>query len=460
MNLLRAAEFKVGLLVVSVATLIAYMSMQVSDNPSYFGRANDAWFMLPDAGGLVKGSQVKSAGIPVGVIKKISLQDGQARMDISMKPEFKLYVSSSIEIKSQGILGDKHVSIYPGLPSDPPLPAGAQIVNVSDKGSLDNVVSEIGSLANSLKDTAKALREATTEDGTRKHILGRIVSNIEKLSADLSDITSENKGKINEIIGQVNRVTKSLDEIINDGGEDSLKLQLKRTMTRLDSAMKNVDEISGKINRGEGTIGKLINDEQTVEELNTAIDGVNTFLDTAGKMQTGMDYHSEYLGEIGKAKTTIGVRIQPGLDRYYYLGIVDDPSGVVEETNTATSTNGGPLVTENQTKTYKNKTKFNVIFAKNFWDFTIRGGLMENSGGVGLDYNLFSNKLRLSLEALEFSNLNLRAQATYTIWKGVYVLGGYQDMLNKQSKRSNYLGAGLLLTNDDLKMFMAKLPLN
>src|SRR5438034_998976 len=60
MNLLHAAEFKVGLLVVSVATLIAFMSMQVSDNPTYFGKANEAWFMLPDAGGLVKGSQVRS----------------------------------------------------------------------------------------------------------------------------------------------------------------------------------------------------------------------------------------------------------------------------------------------------------------------------------------------------------------------------------------------------------------
>ncbi|MGZ5279112.1 MAG: MlaD family protein, partial [Pseudobdellovibrionaceae bacterium] len=62
MNLLQAAELKVGLLVVTVAALIAYMSMQVSDNPSYFGRQGSAWFIMKDASGLVKGSQVKSAG--------------------------------------------------------------------------------------------------------------------------------------------------------------------------------------------------------------------------------------------------------------------------------------------------------------------------------------------------------------------------------------------------------------
>ena len=103
MNLLRAAEFKVGLLVLSVASLIAYMSLQVTDDPSFMGHSNDAWFMLDNAGGLVKNSSVKMAGIPMGVIKDIKLQEGRARVDISMRPDVKMYVSATVVIKSQGI---------------------------------------------------------------------------------------------------------------------------------------------------------------------------------------------------------------------------------------------------------------------------------------------------------------------------------------------------------------------
>lgn len=460
MNLLRTAELKVGLLVVTVSTLIAYMSMQVSESPTYFGRANEAWFLVSDAGGLVKGSQVKSAGIPVGVIKKIWLQDGQARIDLHLKKEFRLYVSAVAEIKSQGVLGDKHVSLYPGSPTDPPLENGGQILTVKDKGSLDNVVGQIGEIAGSLKDTAVALREAVLDDGTRKHSLGRIVNNIERLTQDLSDITSQNKGKVNEIMDQVNRITKSLDEVLNENGEDSLKEKLKRTMARVDSAMKNIDEITGKINRGEGTIGRLVNDEDTVEELNTAIEGVNGFLDTAGKTQTSLDFNSVYLGDLGLMKTTVGVRLQPGIDRYYYLGIVDDPAGVVERTDTTTVTNGGPEVKVNESRTFKSKVKFNAQFAKVFWDFTVRGGLIENTGGVGVDYDIVPQRVKLSVEAFEFSNLNLRAQLQYNIWKGIFVVGGVSDALDKQNKKSNYLGAGLLLTNDDLKLLMTQVPLN
>jgi phospholipid/cholesterol/gamma-HCH transport system substrate-binding protein len=104
--------------------------------------------------------------------------------------------------------------------------------------------------------------------------------------------------------------------------------------------------------------------------------------------------------------------------------------------------------------------KFNLLFAKNFHDFTLKGGLMENSGGVGFEYWLFRDKLSLSLDAFEFSELNLRAQAQYNFWKGVYVLGGVSDILDNQSKKSSYLGAGLTLSNDDLKLLLTSLPTN
>lgn len=451
MNLLRAAEFKVGMMVLAIAGLIAFMSMQVSDDPNFLGRSNEAWFLLPDAGGLVKNSSVKTAGIPIGVIKNITLQDGLARVELSLRPDAKLRVSAQVKVKSQGILGDKYVDIAAGNPADPPLGRGAQIMNVSDSGSMDNLLAQVGDIAGSFKETAKALQEAVTEDGTRKHVLGRIVLNIEKLTADLSQIAGDNKEKINDIIDQVHDITESLDEILADKGPNGLK-------TRLASTMKNLDEITTKINKGEGTVGKLINDEETVESLNTAIDGINGFLDSAGKTQTGIDFHSEYLGNIGGAKSTVAIRIQPGLDRYYYLGIIDDPSGVVDVTDSAATANGTTTSVTTKT-TYHNKTKFTAQFAKNFYDFTIRGGLIENSGGVGMDYSFLRDHLLFTIEALEFSKLNLRSQLKYNVWRGVYLSMGVQDILNQGGKYSNYLGAGLTLTNDDLKAFLTKMPL-
>lgn len=457
MSWVKSPEFKVGLLVVVVGTLIAFMSMQVSEDPSYLGRSKKAWFLLKNAGGLVKNSAIRTAGIPVGIIQNITLQDGQARVDITVKSDVHLTVSAVVEIRAQGILGDKHIEINPGAPGDPPLADGAQILNVKDKGSMDNLVGEISEISSSLKSVSETLRESISEEGTRRHVLGRIVSNIEQLTGDISEMTRDNKEKLGEIVDQVHDVTSTLSDLANDEGEDGFKKSWKKAMAalqRLDSVMKNVDEISGKINRGEGTIGKLVNDESTVDGLNTTIEGISGMLDGANRIQTGLDFHAEYLGAVKATKSTIGVRIQPGLDRYYYLGIVDDPAGVVEREGNRTTV-GGVTTESEQVKTFYSKTKFTLLFAKNYYDFTLRAGMIESQGGFGLDYHFFRRKLRMSLEAFNLDEPNLRAQAQYSLFHGIYLLGGMNDMLDKSGARSSYLGAGLFITNDDLKLLLS-----
>lgn len=182
-------------------------------------------------------------------------------------------------------------------------------------------------------------------------------------------------------------------------------------------------------------------------------------MDTANRIQTAFDFRAEYLGDVGKSKSYIGVQIQPGLDRYYYIAVVDDPAGVVETTRTQVSGNGGGAPSDyTEVKTYQNKIKFTVLFAKSFWDLTLRGGLIENSGGFGVDYHFFRRKLKFSLEAFDFSKTNLRSSLSYSVYRGVYVTGGINDALDKSGARSGYLGAGIFLTNDDLKLLLTKSP--
>lgn len=457
MTLLDAPKLKVGVFAVAIAVVTAYMSVKVGDNPKLLAGGQRAHFVMEDAGGLVKGSQVKMSGIPVGLIRDIRLENGIARIDITVSSDSPLTVSAIARIKSQGILGDKYVDIYPGSPTDPPLGSGDRIERVEDTGSLDKVVGQIGQISDSVRVLATNLADAVTEDGTNRHVLGRIVRNVERLTQDLADITTTNKGQINEIVSNLNSVTKSLDDIISDESEEGLKSRIQVAMNRLDKSLKNIEEITQKVNDGEGTLGKLISDEATAEKVENAIDGIQELLGGATGLQTSLDFQSQYLGQIGAAKTMVGVRLQPGPDRYYYLGIVDDPSGVVETTDIVTTGGGSPSsITEE--KTYRNRIKFNVWFAKTLYNLTVRAGIIENSGGIGFDYSLARDKLKLSLEMLEFSQLNLRAGAQYTVWKGFYLTAGYQDILNKSQKQSGYLGVGLFLTNDDLKMLLTSLP--
>jgi phospholipid/cholesterol/gamma-HCH transport system substrate-binding protein len=457
MGFLGTAEFKVGAMVLSIASLIAFMSMQVSDDPSYMGRSKKAWFLLPNANGLIKGSAIRSAGIPVGVIKDVRLQDGQARIDVTIKSDVSLTRSASVELRANGILGDKYIEVYPGSTSDPLLEEDGQILNVKKGGSLDDVMAQVSDITGSLKDVAKNLNESVTNNGTNQHILGRIVLNIEKLTGDLSEMTLANKDKINEIVDQVHNITGTLDELVSDESDKGFKKTWQTAMVRIDKSLKNIEEITDKVNRGEGTIGKLISDEKTAEDVSSAIEGISGLVDSANKVSTGVDFNGHYLNQVGAAQTAIGIQIQPGLDRYYYLGLITDPAGVVERTNVKTTV-GGSTSDIDEVKTFKSKTKFTALYAKNFYDLTLKGGLIENTGGLAVDYNFFRQRFVASVEAYDFEKLQLRTTLNMRLPYGFYVKGGYSDILDKNNARSVFAGAGIFLTNDDLKLLLTKSP--
>jgi phospholipid/cholesterol/gamma-HCH transport system substrate-binding protein len=446
MNLLGTPEFKVGVLVVIVAGLIGLMSVRVSQGPGVLAGQKDVYFTVDNAGGLVKNSAVKMAGIKVGVIDEIELVDGRARIRLVLNSDTPVTTSSQVELRSDGILGDKHVEIVPGDPLDPPLKANSEITTNPDQAGLNDLIKQVSEIATSIKELSDNLNNATKGAGDPSTPVGRIVLNIEKVSQDLADMTDINKQKVNSILSRVESLTRNLDDYIN---EDSL--------ARVDNAIRNIEEVTEKINNGEGTVGRLINDEETVERINTAVEGINEFVGGANKLQTSVDFHSEYLAGVNRSKSYLGVIVQPGLDRYYDIQLVDDPRGVVE--TTTTESNLDP--TEEKTVTYQNEVKFTILFAKNFYDFTLSGGLIESSGGFAVDYHMLDRRLTLSAEFFEFNDLYIRAFGRYNFFKGLYFLAGADNVLSADdTDASIFVGGGIFITNDDLKNLISRVSLN
>jgi phospholipid/cholesterol/gamma-HCH transport system substrate-binding protein len=450
-------EFKVGALVVIVSGLIGIMSLKVNEGPGLFSRQKRFYFDIGDAGGLVENSAVKSSGIKVGIIEKIELVETGARIRILIGHDIKLRKSGAVELRSDGILGDRHVELILGSTDDELLESGSQILGAKETGSLNAMMKEVGKITESLSALAQTLNKAASNQGDRETTIGRIILNIEKLTQDISEMTGKNKNKIGEIVDNVHSITESLDGFISDDSPEGFKAGWEKAVAslhRIDNTLKNFEEISGKINRGEGTIGRLVNDEETVEKLNSVLDGANDFIGGAGTMETSVDFHSEFLADASLTKSYLNIKIQPGLDRYYMLGIVDDPRGVIEETRTETSGTTTGDITE--IRTFKNEIKFNAIFAKTFYNFTLRGGLMESSGGIGMDYAFLTNKMVFSVDAFDFDDVNLRAYLRFNVFKGIYLTGG-GDYLTDDELRSSFVGAGIFITNDDLKMFASQI---
>lgn len=456
MNVLSTPEFKVGMLVVVVAVLIGVMSMKVSESPHFMGGTKTVWFEIENAGGLIKKSPVNIAGIRVGMIEDIKLKEGKAVVEMLIRSDVVLSQSSKIEIRANGILGDKHIEIIPGSFNDPVLNDKEQIVVVEDNASIDRLVTEVSKITKSLSQVVDNIRDATEGDGTKP--IGKIVNNIETLTSDLSSLVKDKKDEVSQLIDHLNNISASLDEIVNDESDEGFKSRFTNSMARLESALGNIEEISGKINRGEGTIGRLVNDEETVEELNTAISGINSFIDAGNKIQTSFDYYSHYLTASQGVRSYIGVRIQPGLDRFYELAGITTPDGVITRIHRTTTVNDQAPNTTIEENRRQYQLRLTALFGKNFYNWTIKGGMIENRGGLGLEYNFWNNNFRWSFDAFDFETPNVRTYLRYSFFKGFYVVGGQEYIFeNGNDNASSFVGAGLYLTNDDIKVLLSRI---
>jgi phospholipid/cholesterol/gamma-HCH transport system substrate-binding protein len=440
-KLLGTPEFKVGMLVIIVATLIGGMSLKVSESSGFMG-GKKLWFELENAAGLIKNGPVHVAGIRVGVVKKISLgNDGKARVDMMIQPDVQLSKSSKIQIRPNGILGDKHIEIIPGNPTDAMLVDGDQIGTVDDNASLDKLIGDAGRVAKSLVVVADNLRDATEGDDTKP--VGKILKNIEVLTGDLKELVASKKGEVSEMI-----------------------TAMRSAMIRIDRAMVNVEEITQKINDGKGTIGKLINDEEMVDNLDTTLTTFGTYADLAWKTEISIDAHTNAIPRQDGQRTYLGVSIQPGIDRFYEVGLVTKPGGPSEEWTRTVSTVGGPTVTTNERSVQENEYRFTAMLGKYFYNVGLKAGIIEGEGGLGVEYYALQRRLKLGVDAFDFDpddaldrSFQLRPYVRYSIMKGIYVQGGGEDLLNERT-RSMFLGGGVLLTNEDLKAFLGRINVN
>ncbi len=307
------------------------------------------------------------------------------------------------------------------------------------------------------------------------------VKNISELSKNLNQIVADSRNSIvktiaylekfskllhdesPEIAENANKLIKDLNQVLgeNRGQLKASMVNIKHASAKLDKTMDVVNEISQKIAKGEGTVGKLLYTEDTYSNLNETLGGLKNFFKRTGEWKLYVGARSEYLDKTENSKTYATLKLQPQSDKYYLLEIIDDPRGNVT-TETIRREIDGKLVEIVEEETIDDKLKFSVEFAKRFQKFTIRGGLIESSGGLGLDYELFDDKLKLSVDAWDLGedNPHLKFTSKFYLYDQVlFVNAGVDDIVDKEY-RSFFFGAGLMFSDDDLKYLLSSLPVS
>lgn len=458
-------ELKVGLLSLLSILAVGYMSFKVTSNQSGFGEHIQYKTILEDANGIFPKTPIKVAGITAGRIKKIELRGPKAEISFEVLKEIPMSTASHLRIKSVGLLGDKYLDINLGDPSAKKLDANAIVPSVSG-GGMEDVAKDAGVILNDVKAVMKAVREVISPEGQETPLKGlmadikEIASNTKDLTGSLKGLVKGNEEKLHKIIANIERITDNIEYHTDERNPDAVMADIKKVGPILDDAKKTMSDVSSivaDVKKGKGTVGKLLRDEEVIDQVTETLAGVNRIVNRVNMMNSEISMFTHTNSTIGNY-SMLNLDLNTSPERFYRFGIVTSEVGAKTEREIKTSQNGGAETTETRTEFYKNTYRFNFQIGRKIDDFVFRAGMIETTGGFGVDYFLTKEGTRFTFEAFDYRKHigpNIRLAAEFHVWNVIYLRFAGEDLVSKNNKQSFTAGAGLRFTDDDIGRLLA-----
>ncbi|RJO67493.1 MAG: MCE family protein [Myxococcales bacterium] len=485
-----ATPLRVGLVLVIGIAAFAYYVFETSDTPITGGQGYVVSAVFDNAMGLVRKSRVLIAGIPVGEIKDITLDGGRARVFVRVHPSIALYENAAIRKVQESVLGTSLLEIYPGTSDHPALGDGGEIKNVLTSPGINDMMVRMGKISEDLQAITRSLREIMQSsdpdrgsikalvdnltritgaiDGTvgqnTAHIQ-RILEQTEILSYQLVGTAAESRAEIRAILAEIKDVAVALKSVVDregtkaDQAMDSVNALLQRldgSLVKLDQAMTHAQSVARKVDEGEGAAGTLINDKQVAEDIKSISSTAAKTVRKLDELQTWFHVQSDFYVNQLSAKTAVSLKLMPRKDKYYMISLIDDPRGRTRRYRTYVKTSDSSrdsFIREDRTVT-SYAFKASLLYAQRFSFATLRFGMIENSGGFGLDLEFFDDILKFKQDVYEFSSgeplPRVKSQVNVEIWKYFFLAGGVDDAIN-DSTRDYFFGAGIQFNDEDLK---------
>ena len=268
-------ETKVGIFVTLGFIVLAVMTVTVGKFHLVKEAGYRVYVLFDSAAGVVQNSPVRIAGVHVGKVERISLERGQAKVALRIPPDVQIYEDAKAYLRSEGLLGERYVEIFPGSEEKPKLSEEGFIQQGAPPASIELVLSRLSGIGDDFKGVLKPLGQLLK--GIDPEKVGQLVSNFETFSRDLPHLAAdarETLGNFRDISAKVQRGEGTLGKLIND---DEAYQDVRKTLV----ALRDVAE---KVQRGEGTLGKLINDDEAYQDVRRTLVALR---DVTEKVQRG-----------------------------------------------------------------------------------------------------------------------------------------------------------------------------
>lgn len=230
--------------------------------------------MFTEVAGLVAGDKVTVAGLDAGEILSLQLAPfGKVVAEVEVDNYIKIPVDSRISVASYGLIGAKVISIRPGG-SDVYIEPDTVVQGMYEKG-LGDVVHEMGEALTGIRAVLRSADEILT-DQEGKDLVKEALVNANAASFDLMKATADLRLMTAELRAFVSEKREPAGEAV-DAMEDAV-VGFAEVTHELKTISASLDSIVQRVEAGEGTLGKLINEDQAHDEFLAAVKEVRNLV--------------------------------------------------------------------------------------------------------------------------------------------------------------------------------------
>lgn len=430
-------EFKIGLFLGTIFLVLAVFIFVVGDLSIMFQKKGYLLYARFDSSaGLEKKALVRLAGVKVGFVENILLNDYRAEVQMRIDPDVRIRSDSEAALASLGLLGEKYVEIRPGKAGLFCSPGDA-IDGLSSVGfdQIGGMLSDVGA---EIQDVGMVLKEMIGSEeapGNLRNTLGRISS----LAEEMRHMVEENREDVGRTIQQSAQAVGGIEEKFSEVasgmndlieqlsgslGERNQDLKnnfekLSRLFSDLEESIQLLQKALEKINQGEGSLGKLIQDDELYTKTAEAINSVQRMVGPVSSFKVDGNLRTEYYGVSEFVKNSFTLNLRPDQGKFIQMQIIHDP--------------------------WKDKFTYSLMGGLKWGAISARAGVLESSFGFGIDLKGMKDRMVFSIESMDFNRYKsprFRMWARYSPTKYLFFLVGLDDFTLSRG-RQLFFGLGL-----------------
>lgn len=269
-------------LLVLVAGVVGYQFLKgqnfFSSNCYYYAYFNDI-------GGLYVTNRITINGLTVGRVSDLTFVNdgtGRIRAQFSFPEEIRLQHSTRAEIANAGLIGGSIVRLHEAYGNGPYLAPGDTIPGVTEMTYTQTLSTQVGPLLShvdtvvrSLKQVLRVAEKSLTNERAESLYAETyaLLSNLRR-SAEAFPVTMENaNASLKTINGQVAQIGRRWESAL-----DSLQPSLAGAIRRSDTLLASASQLLQQMQAGEGSMGKLLQDDQLYHDFQTTVRALDSIL--------------------------------------------------------------------------------------------------------------------------------------------------------------------------------------